>query len=70
MNVAYVDPPSSSYFHALSAALVQRTGGMVVALRSSAAFRLYTPGDRSIVWPPSAVADPAPLPPCAEHPVW
>jgi capsular polysaccharide export protein len=70
MNVAYVDPPYSSYFHALSAALVQRTGGKVVALLSSSAYRLYTNGDRSLVWPPGEVADPAPLPPDTEHAVW
>lgn len=70
MNVAYVDPPYSSYFHALSAALVRRTGGRVVALLSSSAYRLYTQGDRAVVWPPGEVADPAPLPPNSEHAVW
>jgi len=70
LNIAYLDPPYGRYFQALAAGLVRRTGGRVVALLSSPAYRLYTGADRVEVWPPGVVDHPAPLPPNAEHAVW
>lgn len=52
MNVAYLDPAYSLHFHRVAACVAQRSGGTSVALLSSAAYRVYTPGDRSFVWPP------------------
>jgi capsular polysaccharide export protein len=70
MNIAYLDPPYSQYFHQLGARLVQRTGGSMVALLSSPAYRLYTGSDRTLVCPSGRVADPAPLPAGVAHAVW
>lgn len=70
LNIAYLDPPYGRYFQALAAGLVRRTGGQVVALLSSPAYRLYTGTDRVAVWPPGQVDQPAPLPPNAAHAVW
>jgi capsular polysaccharide export protein len=69
MNIAYLDPPYSRYFHRLAARLAKRTGGDVVAMLSSPAYRIYTRGDRSLVWEPGR-ADPAPLPPGTHHATW
>lgn len=69
MNVAYLDPPYSAYFGRLSSRLVRRTGGRVVALLSSPAYRLYTGTDPVHVCP-HGHAIPAPLPPDAEHALW
>lgn len=52
MKIAYLDPAYSGHFSALAATLARRTGGEVVALLSSPAYRLYTGEDRSIVWKP------------------
>lgn len=64
MNVAYLDPPYSRYFHALAGRLVAgetssddgsgkaSAQGSVVALLSSPAYRQYTAGDRALVWQP------------------
>ncbi len=49
MNIAYLDPPYSGYFHGLAARLAGE-GGSVVALLSSPAYRLYTNGDRCELW--------------------
>jgi|GEM_PF-4954419 capsular polysaccharide export protein len=49
MNIAYLDPPYSGYFHALAARLAG-DGGSVVALLSSPAYKLYTNGDRCELW--------------------
>lgn len=62
MNIAYLDPAYSRYFHALATSLAQRTGGAVVALLSSPAYRLYTEGDRDEVWSPGRLAEPRALP--------
>jgi capsular polysaccharide export protein len=71
MNIAYLDPPYSRYFQRLSARLAQRTGGQVVALLSSPAYRLYTDGDRALVWPPGHAPAPlAPLPEGSSHATW
>jgi capsular polysaccharide export protein len=52
VKIAYLDPPYSRYFHALAGRLAQATQGASVALLSSPAYRLYTAGDRCIVWQP------------------
>lgn len=52
MNIAYLDPAYSRHFHHLAVSLARRTGGEVVALLSSPAYRLYTGGDRCLLWPP------------------
>ncbi len=70
MNVAYLDPPYSRYFQRLGARLASRTGGQVVALLSSPAYRLYAQGDRALVWPPGAVDAPPPLPADSAHATW
>jgi capsular polysaccharide export protein len=62
MNIAYLDPPYSRYFERLAASLAQRTGGQVVALLSSPAYRLYTGTDRSVVWAPGRASAVHPLP--------
>jgi capsular polysaccharide export protein len=56
MNVAYLDPPYSRYFHHLCRRLEARTGGRTVALLSCPAYRLYTRGDRSLVWQPGTTS--------------
>lgn len=62
MNIAYLDPPYSGYFHDLAARLAADQGGTVIALLSCPAYRLYTGGDRCEVWQ-SGDADAAhPLP--------
>jgi capsular polysaccharide export protein len=71
MNIAYLDPPYSRYFQRLAARLAQRTGGQVVALLSSPAYRLYSDGDRALVWPPGRAPAPlAPLPEGSSHATW
>lgn len=50
MKIAYLDPPYSRHFHHLAAAMAQRTGGTVLALLTSPAYRLYTMGDEDRVW--------------------
>jgi capsular polysaccharide export protein len=54
MNIAYLDPPYSRYFHALAGRLAASTGGRCVALLSSPAYRMYTASDRALVWQPDA----------------
>lgn len=54
MNIAYLDPPYSCYFRALSAQLSARIGGRATALLSSPAYLPYTRGDRSLLWAPGA----------------
>jgi len=56
MNVAYLDPAYSRHFHDLAASVASRSGGRSVALLSSPAYRQYTQGDRSFVWPPGRSA--------------
>ena len=70
MNIAYVDPAYSRHFQALSGALARRTGGEVVALLSSPAYRLYTGADRAIVWQPGTSEHLRELPPEFEHATW
>lgn len=70
VNVAYLDPPYSRYFHGLAARIAARTGGQVLALLSSPAYAMYSAGDRRLVWPPGTLAD-APAPPeGGEHALW
>ena len=70
MNVAYLDPAYSRHFHHLAACIAQRTGGHSVALLSSSAYRMYTAGDRSFVWPPGRSARPVAMPPEFERAGW
>jgi len=71
VNIAYLDPPYSRYFQRLAARLAQRCGGHVVALLSSPAYRLYTDGDRALVWPAGTAAGPLPpLPDESAHATW
>lgn len=70
MNVAYLDPPYSRYFHKLAARLAQPSGGSVVALLSCPAYRLYAGGDRAQVWEPGAPAQEHVLPQAFERAGW
>ena len=70
MNIAYLDPPYSRYFHKLCALLNQRTGGTTVALLSSPAYRLYAHGDPTRVWEPGELPKPCPVPPAFERAEW
>lgn len=70
MNVAYLDPAYSRYFHELAGCLASRTGGQSVALLSSPAYRQYTCGDRAVVWPPGQSKQLRHLPPEFEHATW
>ena len=71
MNIAYLDPPYSRYFARLARQLVERSGGgSVVALLSSPSYRLYTAGDRSVVWSPGLPTRHAELPPPLERASW
>lgn len=70
MNIAYLDPPYSRYFHRLAARLAKRTEGNVVALLSSPAYRIYTRGDRALVWQPGRAEQAPPLPPGTAHATW
>lgn len=70
MNVAYLDPPYSRYFHELAARLAQTSGGKVVALLSCPAYRLYAGGDRAEVWEPGVPAQEHVLPPAFERAGW
>lgn len=70
MNVAYLDPPYSRYFHKLAARLVQPSGGNVVALLSCHAYRLYSGGDRAEVWAPGVPAQEHALPAAFERAGW
>lgn len=62
MNVAYLDPPYSRYFHVLARRLAQQTGGDVVALLSCPAYRMYTGDDRTQVWRPGPTQRAYPVP--------
>jgi len=70
MNIAYLDPPYSRYFQALSSRLAQRTGGSAVALLSCPAYRMYARGDRSIVWTPGDAEERHAVPPAFERAEW
>jgi len=70
MNIAYLDPAYSRHFHALAGTLAQRTGGRVVALLSSPAYRLYTAGDRTLVWQPGLSGQLRETPPEFDHATW
>lgn len=70
VNIAYLDPPYSRYFHGLAGRIAARTGGEVLALLSSPAYAMYTGGDRRLVWPAGALADPPPAPAGAAHALW
>ncbi|MBA3596126.1 MAG: hypothetical protein H0W40_01915 [Methylibium sp.] len=70
MNIAYLDPPYSRYFQALSSRLARRTGGSSVALLSCPAYRMYTQGDRSIVWKPGDTEQLYSVPPSFERAEW
>lgn len=70
MNIAYLDPPYSRYFQALSSRLARRTGGSAVALLSCPAYRMYTQGDRSIVWSPGETEQRYSVPPSFERAEW
>lgn len=70
MNIAYVDPAYSRHFQSLAGVLARRTGGQVVALLSSPAYRLYTGADRAIVWQPGVSDHLRELPPEFEHATW
>jgi capsular polysaccharide export protein len=71
VNVAYLDPPYSRYFHVLARHLCERMGGgNVVALLSSPSYRLYTAGDRSLLWSPGRPTQRTALPPAIERASW
>lgn len=70
MNIAYVDPAYSRHFHALAGVLAQRTGGEVLALLSSPAYRLYVGADRALVWQPGVSDHLRELPPEFDHATW
>jgi capsular polysaccharide export protein len=70
MNVAYLDPAYSRYFHELAACIAARTGGRSLALLSSPAYRQYTMGDKSMVWTPGRSAQSRQLPPEFEKAQW
>jgi capsular polysaccharide export protein len=70
MNIAYLDPPYSRYFHRLCAHLNERTGGSTVALLSSPAYRLYAHGDPTEVWKPGELPVPCRVPPAFERAEW
>jgi len=70
MNIAYLDPAYSRHFHTLAARLARRTGGEVVALLSSPAYRFYTGDDRAIVWQPGLSAHLRELPHEFDHATW
>jgi capsular polysaccharide export protein len=70
MNIAYLDPAYSRHFHLLAGQLARHTGGDVVALLSSPAYRLYTEGDRSIVWKPGQSEHLRELPHEFDHATW
>jgi capsular polysaccharide export protein len=70
MNVAYLDPAYSRYFHELAGRLAARTGGSAVALLSSPAYRQYTETDRTIVWAPGRMVQPRRLPADFELAPW
>ena len=70
MNIAYLDPPYSRYFHKLCALLNRRTGGTTVALLSSPGYRLYAHGDATRVWTPGEAQPPCPVPPEFERAEW
>ncbi|MFO1207540.1 MAG: hypothetical protein U1E63_17755 [Burkholderiales bacterium] len=70
MNIAYLDPPYSRYFHELGGRLARRTGGAVLALLSSPAYEMYTGDDRHEVWNPGTVAEPPPVPEASAHALW
>lgn len=52
MNIAYLDPPYSRYFAALTHRLVADGMGRSIALLSSPAYRPYTRGGPSMLWSP------------------
>jgi capsular polysaccharide export protein len=70
MNVAYLDPPYSYYFHELSRHLAQRTGGSTVALLSCPSYRMYVHGDRSLLWHAGPVDRIHPVPAPFERAAW
>lgn len=70
MKIAYLDPAYSGHFSALAATLARRTGGEVVALLSSPAYRLYTGEDRTIVWQPGLSEHLRELPHEFDHATW
>ncbi len=70
MNIAYLDPAYSRHFHALAACLARRSGGHVVALLSSPAYRAYTAQDRTIVWQPGRSDHLRELPHEFDHATW
>ena len=70
MNIAYVDPAYSRHFQALAGVLAQRTGGEVLALLSSPAYRLYIGPDRALVWQPGVSDHLRELPPEFDHATW
>jgi capsular polysaccharide export protein len=70
MNIAYLDPAYSRHFHRLAGTLARRTGGNAVALLSSPAYRMYTAGDRALVWKPGLSDHLRELPPEFEHATW
>ena len=70
MNIAYLDPPYSRYFSRLARHLRERTGGSVVALLSSPSYRLYTGGDRCLLWSPGEPREHHALPPALERATW
>lgn len=70
MNIAYLDPAYSGHFSALAASLARRTGGEVVALLSSPAYRYYTGDDRALVWKPGLSEHLRELPHEFDHATW
>lgn len=71
MNVAYLDPPYSRYFSRLARRLCELDGGgSVIGLLSSPSYRLYTAGDRCLVWTPGRATRRTPLPPAIERASW
>lgn len=70
MNIAYLDPPYSGYFHRLAACLAQRTGGSTLALLSCPAYCTYARGDRCLVWQPGATTERHAVPQPFERAEW
>ena len=52
MNIAYLDPPYSRYFHRLARCLAPDEGDRRLALLSSPAYRIYIGDDEWRLWEP------------------
>jgi capsular polysaccharide export protein len=70
VNVAYLDPPYSRYFHALASRLAVDGSGRPLALLSSPAYRAYAGDHDAMVWEPGRVKAAPPLPADLSHAFW